>query len=252
MLKDGQPGFGLRLPRSAQSSEQVSVEFTSLGSAVMRFSLDDGVNASYRIDVNPDGSLSQRATISNESSRQVDVPYELNLCLSVHRASYGQLTEGGPIPLPPSENHLQLHGNAGYFTVSNRFLGARMHGCLDLNGSQVALDGLQESAEHGRPLAAALERTISLAPNAKLELAARFELSPDTGSANDQRQSVAQKAAPREAEERDWHQSEKLETYIVRRNLDYILGNCTVPVSDDAVAVITDHVALPLGWNRDN
>ncbi|RYP68168.1 hypothetical protein DL771_006818 [Monosporascus sp. 5C6A] len=32
--------------------------------------------------------------------------YALNLCLSLNRASYGQLTEGGPIPLPPSRNIL--------------------------------------------------------------------------------------------------------------------------------------------------
>lgn len=43
-----------------------------------------------------------------------------------------------------------------------------------------------------------------------------------------------------------------IKTYIIRRNVDYILGNCCVPVSENEVAVLADHVALPLGWNRDN
>jgi uncharacterized protein len=51
-----------------------------------------------------------------------------------------------------------------------------------------------------------------------------------------------------------WHSAENQAQFIVRRNLEYILGNCTVPLpsQSDVACLITDHVALPLGWNRDN
>ncbi len=248
MLQDAKPGFGLRLPKAAGSPSNVSIEFTSLGSAVMRYSLSSGVNVTYRLDVNSDGSLSQKATISNESGRAADVPYELDLSLSVHRASYGQLTEGGPIPIPECENHLQILGNGGYFTITNRFLGACMQGCLDLNGQPVTLNGLQESTQSGAPLSSSMAGSVFLAAGATVELAARFELKPEAKDA----ESVARTAVAKESQGQDWNHPEKLETYIVRRNLDYILGNCSIPVSSGAVAVITDHVALPLGWNRDN
>ncbi|KAH8772372.1 Six-hairpin glycosidase-like protein [Hyaloscypha finlandica] len=39
---------------------------------------------------------------------------------------------------------------------------------------------------------------------------------------------------------------------IIKGNLSYILRNCAIPVGSSATCLITDHVALPLGWNRDN
>lgn len=49
-----------------------------------------------------------------------------------------------------------------------------------------------------------------------------------------------------------WMNETLMSTYIIRRNLEYIMANCSIPTSETSVAVITDHVALPLGWNRDN
>jgi hypothetical protein len=45
--------------------------------------------------------------------------------------------------------------------------------------------------------------------------------------------------------------------FMVARNVDYLLNCCSVDVKDEngndgGVCIITDHVCLPLGWNRDN
>lgn len=50
-------------------------------------------------------------------------------------------------------------------------------------------------------------------------------------------------------------ESEKVEGAILWANVNYIIGCCSVPVSQpegESYCIIADHVALPLGWPRDN
>jgi hypothetical protein len=49
-----------------------------------------------------------------------------------------------------------------------------------------------------------------------------------------------------------WKLQDPVALQIIHGNLEYVLGNCTIPISETSICVITDHVALPLGWNRDN
>lgn len=49
--------------------------------------------------------------------------------------------------------------------------------------------------------------------------------------------------------------SEKVEGAILWANINYIIGCCSMPVSQpegESYCIIADHVALPLGWPRDN
>lgn len=49
--------------------------------------------------------------------------------------------------------------------------------------------------------------------------------------------------------------SEKIESAILWANVNYIIGCCSVPVwhpEGNSFCIIADHVALPLGWPRDN
>lgn len=253
MLQDGRPGFGLRVQGDQGPPSAVTVEFGSLGLAIMRYRIEGAADVVYTLEVRDDGSLAQTTSISSIKDTEVDVNYELNLGLSVHRASYGQLTEGGPIPLPASENHLQLHAGGTYFTVSNKYLGAHLQGRLVLDGSPARLEGLDETTQKDGPLNSSISRTINLAPGSTTTVTAEFRLLPylyrdppsPQHNISSYRSTMAAKAP-------QWHNPEKLETFIVRRNLDYILGNCSLTISQGCVALITDHVALPLGWNRDN
>jgi hypothetical protein len=49
-----------------------------------------------------------------------------------------------------------------------------------------------------------------------------------------------------------WNLQDPVALNIILGNLQYVLGNCTLTISESSTCVITDHVALPLGWNRDN
>ncbi len=40
--------------------------------------------------------------------------------------------------------------------------------------------------------------------------------------------------------------------FVILRNIDYLVGCCTLPIGPGSVCIITDHQCLPLGWNRDN
>lgn len=253
MLQEGKPGFGLVVQGDQGPPSAVTIEFGSLGVAIMRYRIEGAADVVYTLEVREDGSVAQTALISSIRDTEASINYGLNLGLSVHRASYGQLTEGGPIPLPASENHLQVHAEGTYLTVSNKYLGAHLQGQLSLDGSPVRLDGLDEVTQKDGPLSSSISRTITLAPGSATTVTAEFRLLPFAYRESPLLQrGISSHRLTMAAKAPQWHNPEKLETFIVRRNLDYILGNCSLTISEACVALITDHVALPLGWNRDN
>ncbi|UKZ57633.1 hypothetical protein TrVGV298_011493 [Trichoderma virens] len=127
--------------------------------------------------------------------------------------------------------------------------------CIGNIGSRTAVD-LTEMNEarldfDTRGGAAVRYVSISIAPNSAVTIGLTLHLSPGL---NENHNFSALPCVNSNALGNGlaWKKPETVETYIVRRNVDYILGNCAIPVSESAVALITDHVALPLGWNRDN
>ncbi|KAB5539404.1 Six-hairpin glycosidase-like protein [Coniochaeta sp. 2T2.1] len=252
MLEQGEPGFGLRVQGSHGPPDAVTIEFGSLGVTIMRYRIDEVADVVYTLIVRDDGSLAQAASVSSIQDTDVTLNYELDLGLSVHRASYGQLTEGGPIPLPPSENHLRLQQESSYLTISNKHLGAHLQGRLSVDGRPIKLEGLGKTKKKDGPLDCSISRTITLAPGETTTITTEFRLLPFLYG---DQPLLAQHGTPEGCMATKtplWHHPNKLKTFIVRRNLDYILGNCSLGISQDTVAIITDHVALPLGWNRDN
>lgn len=262
----GTPGFGLRFDEgeddgrdpAAAAVERVAIELQTASLVTISYSLpgrDGGEGASVvlSVTVSADGELVQHALVSSPAAATTParVRYTLGLDISVNRASYGQLTEGGPIPLPTSENQLAVHEGGGYFSVVNPHLDAHLEGCLEVDGRTAPLGDLQEQVTHGVPVRAHTSDWLELPPGASVSVIARFRLLPhivvqgwqqplplDTRLTADFRQV--------------WLNGASLGSFVIRRNLEYILGCLAVPVSDEHIALMTDHVALPLGWNRDN
>jgi hypothetical protein len=251
MLQDGQPGFGLRVHGDKCPPSDVTVDFGGLGVAMMRYQIDGAADVIYTLEVRDDGSLTQSASISSTTDTTLSLKYDLNLGISVHRASYGQLTEGGPIPLPASENHLQLH-DATHLTITNKHLDAHLQGWLAVNGRLVKVEELEETTRIGAPLDSSFSRTLTLAPKSTTTVTAEFKLVPFMSNGLSPQPQPSSGILGTAAKAPQWCHPERVETFIIRRNLDYILGNCALTVSEGCVAIITDHVALPLGWNRDN
>ncbi|MBN2303642.1 MAG: glycoside hydrolase family 125 protein, partial [Anaerolineae bacterium] len=154
----------------------------------------------------------------------------------LQRCAYSQLTEGGPVTMPPVTTRIVDTGYTEYIGLENRVLGSAVYltaqagikrddGGVDLggsyNGSSLVLvfacgDNAAEAAHHLDQLKRAAPD--QLARDAVHVWPARWQNVP---------------ADP-----------------ILRRGLAYGL-NCCVPLEDDTTCIITDHMLLPLAWNRD-
>ncbi|KAL8302492.1 hypothetical protein RB597_002719 [Gaeumannomyces tritici] len=284
----GRPGYGIVVKGKPK---EVSIIIPRPNVANIRFRLDDSIEVHATLVVH-DGEAVQSVTIRNSGATAGrTVEGELSLCTSVNRASYGQLTEGGPLPIPRSENALDLAEDGGRFAVSNRHLEARLEGCFYIGDKVASLCGLLDDARErhhhggdkianggwggpgrravtvlGAPISASTPWKVGVPAGSSVELTARFRLRPIAADgapagapviplfAHHQRirQTVVGAAAKLLSVMADWKDPQSVETYMVRRTLDYIIGNCLVPLSEDCCAIVTDHVALPLGWNRDN
>jgi len=191
----------------------------------------------------------QSTVLKSTATQTIQVRYKLALDISVNRASYGQLTEGGPIPIPPPRNEFQLFDGSRSWAVINPNLDATIQGSLFCDGLPVRLEPLKvENIPLDLPVRAAFYGTVKILPGMAHILTSTYRLQPGTNFSElpspltDIRLSLAERWAVK-------NENMKL---IVKGNFSYILGNCTIPVSKSATCLITDHVALPLGWNRDN
>jgi hypothetical protein len=248
-IQADRPGFGLGFE---PHQDIVSVQHMAANVVVYRSHLADKLDLCHTVVVTEDGEMVQLAEITNAASVPVSLPYVLSLKLSLNRASYGQLTEGGPVPLPRSQNVLRKE-TQHVVSVENPHLGARLLSSLAINGKAVDLSGVQEDEAFDAPLTASVAGHVTIQPGDHAAFRASFRLVPELKYDIKLLQSSHVTAG------RDHHQAttgwlldHAPTTYILRRNVDYILANCTIPVTRTAVAIITDHVALPLGWNRDN
>jgi hypothetical protein len=206
-----------------------------------------------KTQVQDDGEVIQTCLINNQGSRSQIIHYQVNLGVSVNRASYGQLTEGGPIPLPRSKNELKIGGDEGCIIIANSYLGARLHASFWDNHQRIDFSNqLSEKSFEDSPVAANLGQHFELRSGQSRELQARFRLSPWANT------TTALIGLPRACISHPTlcKPRENQAHFIIRRNLEYVLGNCTIGVPSSAgaetVCLVTDHVALPLGWNRDN
>ncbi len=244
-VRSGAHGFGLIFDGDISN---LSAGFLDNQFIQITYSIGD-IQFSTGISISEEGCVTQYTVINAESSRPAVLDYALSLQMSVNRASYGQLTEGGPIPIPESKNDLRLSHSGYRWTISNENLHAMVEGSLFENGQAVYLgDESLEEVVVGQPITKFVRRKLHILPGQPCTLSATFTLKPGT---------TASLLPPRLFFPTDgvkgcWKLESSEMSLIIRRNLEYVLGNCTFPIEDDAVCFITDHVALPLGWNRDN
>jgi hypothetical protein len=250
-IREDRPGFGLDFQISRQD---VSIKIVETNVALYNIKLGN-IRLSIAVEVAEDGRFVQYAKATNIGTECEFLPFTWRLNVSLNRASYGQLTEGGPICLPPSRNDLQKIGTTS-LRVCNPNLDAQLVAQLDTDGPSLDLHHVPEEHTSGTTLDAAMKGILHIPTGATATLRASFRLLPNTkqlGQQNDAfRSALCRPDIFQPSGTPRWQRDNILTTYVLSRNVEYILANCVVPVAESTAAIVTDHVALPLGWNRDN
>lgn len=248
-LHDGRPGFGLGVD---VQDYPVSINVVATNTVIYSFQLPSIVELVIGVHVHGNGTIEQFATATNNGESAVMLPYGHNLSVSLNRASYAQLTEGGIIPLPRSHNILKRM-DPSTVQVSNPELGAQLLANLSIDDKPIEFGTLLDQETRDAPLHACVNTLACVQSRSARTICATFHFLPHLrqGHTLPQRQSTTLSKLLSSIS-CQWRLDKLLTTYIIKRNFEYVLGNCIVPVSDSAVAIIPDHVALPLGWNRDN
>lgn len=241
------PGFGLQVQGEPTERTVITKHSQEME---LSYTTQEGVQVHRTISVEADGSVKQATVLSTLRSTAVSVPIQLNLGVSLNRASYGQLTEGGPIPLPESLNLFQVAKDGSSFTLHNPNLKTRAGGTfstdsVDFEGL-IFDDGCQTF--RGEPVQCQATARVKLKPGVPVKLTLSLRLQPEYSCAL----TIEKRLNSGTIQRPMWNVQDPAALNIIHGNLQYVLGNCTIPISNTSICVITDHVALPLGWNRDN
>lgn len=246
-VKESKPGFGLQV-----HAEPVGATVTTKHPQEMRLYYDtrEGVHVRRTISVAADGSVKQTTVLLAMGRTAVSVPIGLNLGMSLNRASYGQLTEGGPIPIPESLNLFQVAKDGSSFTLRNPNLKTTADGSFSTDSVDFTSMNFDDSCQafRGEPVQCQGTTRIKVTPGIPVTMTLTFDLrTGDSSFVMPKKQtSVDPVHMP------TWKLQDPVALNIIHGNLEYVLGNCTIPISKASTCIITDHVALPLGWNRDN
>lgn len=166
----------------------------------------------------------------------VDRPFRWRGRLSLQRCAYTQLTEGGPLPMPPLETHARFAD--GILSIANPALGCA-----------VAIRGFLPDDPWER-------RTTGPVTLDLPGVAGTTTLVYHFGATADEARALVAAALPdpaadlarvRGAWEGRW--AGIPERLAIRRGLSYGLL-LSVPVGE-STCILTDHMLLPLSWNRD-
>ncbi|KAL1962240.1 hypothetical protein VTN77DRAFT_9896 [Rasamsonia byssochlamydoides] len=248
-MQDGKPGFGVHV--HGEPVDHASVTSRDRRQIQLDYELDGGIHVRRTISVDETtGEVRQTTALSTASSQAVSVPVTLNLGMSLNRASYGQLTEGGPIPIPKSENEFKTARDGSRFSLRNSNLDAAVEGrfwCSCPEGILLDFD-VTENTFYDEPVKAESTGLVTIEPGSVLTFTVSFL--PQIG--NSLCQPFRRDTGDNSCQPCKWRIPDDAASKIILGNLEYILGNCMIPISDQSTCVITDHVALPLGWNRDN
>jgi hypothetical protein len=244
-VRSGKQGFGIRVNGAPCN---LSISFVNNQSALITYTTED-LQVSTTLSITQDGEAIQTTQVKCRSKTAKDLNYTLAMNVSVNRASYGQLTEGGPLPIPPSKNALKLLEHGRSWAVVNSNLDALVEGTLTCDGNAVTLGTeIQEETVLDQPIKANFHGSIRILPSETHTFRSTYRLRPGTHPAKQATLRVSMPTGSRG----QWKLENNEVGLIIKRNLEYILGNCAIPISKNATCFIADHVALPLGWNRDN
>lgn len=221
------------------------------------YTCQNGITVTTLVTVTGTGDVRQIRYITTTSDKPVKFTWKvagidgngLDDC-HVSRASYGQLTEGGMIQMPQLDR--KTSGDATDFSVES-IDQAGPKPFATLRGQVMVHPALHEIPALGETVTTAVTKASPVTITSSFQLTEgslkKSELQMPLSS---DREISRSKSSPRP-------RVIDLADYIVWRNVDYMLNNCCISVKASAetnaiepVCVITDHVALPLGWPRDN
>lgn len=154
----------------------------------------------------------------------------LSGCIWLQRSAYTQLTEGGPIPLSTAETQITRQ-DANTLTLHNAALQWAV--CFNQGAAATNTDGSVTFQEHSRP--AGHELTLAIGVGLDINQAEKaLSAVPET--------------APPARQSPLW--ANVSDDRILRRGLAYSLL-CSTPTYNEGICILTDHMILPLSWNRD-
>jgi hypothetical protein len=244
-VHSGKGGFGLRL-----HGDISDLKFETVANNIIVTYSIEKLQVETTISISEKHGVVQNTLMRSASTKEIDVGYTLALNISVNRASYGQLTEGGPIPIPSPRNEFrQFNGNQAW-AIINKNLDAIIQGTLYCDHQPVRLETMKvpDGIPLGQPTCLEFHETLKIPPGQTRTLISTYRLRSGTDFWEIPPTLPNLKTHGKEG----WKIRNESMSLIIKGNLSYILGNCTIPVTDNVTCLITDHVALPLGWNRDN
>ncbi|HEX3049499.1 MAG TPA: hypothetical protein VHP83_02510, partial [Aggregatilineaceae bacterium] len=156
---------------------------------------------------------------------QSDQPLRFQGRLSLQRCAYTQLTEGGPVEMPPVITHATFAD--GTLTIENPAL-----------QRTVTITGFAPGDSWERRTAGPIDLDLWLPPDATLT----YTFGDHAADPRPFDELLA-------SERQRWSSLAQAPDRLTRRGLLYGLL-LAVPVGD-SICILTDHMLLPLAWNRD-
>ncbi len=220
------PGFGYRFSQ-AGSPDSILIE-----DAIPQVTLDFGENRFAQVV-----TLDQPHGVVQYWQCQGVTP-RWQGTVSLQRCAYTQLTEGGPIPIPPIK--MQVTFQNGVLILENPLLGSAVAVVgfpYDDNNWEESIDDIVTIDIAGQSGASVLAYGFGSTAAEALEHAQMYW----------KQDFHAQLELRRRIWQERWRNVPS--NGLVRRGLVYGLSMCVS--NDEGVCVLTDHMLLPLSWNRD-
>ncbi|KAK7757352.1 hypothetical protein SLS62_000364 [Diatrype stigma] len=217
-MKTSKGGFGLDLKGDV---DFVSIRRIGSHTACFEYTFVNGLEVTYTINVLGNGSVIQTAELTNKSSEIITQKIDLNLCLSLNRASYGQLTEGGPIPLPKSCN-IFITTDYQTFSVTNPYLGALIEADVELDDKPLKLESPKDQKVDNSPLDVRASTSVGIHPGQTVKVKAKIRLTPgiEPQSRGNGWARFKAHVSLQEPETLEWKDEEKLTTWQIRLLLE--------------------------------
>ncbi|CAF0833940.1 unnamed protein product [Didymodactylos carnosus] len=246
LLESENYGYGFRV-QGMENTYDKKIAFVESAWPLFTFRINDNIEIKSLFFVSKQYSVINQIEIRNMNNIETEtIQYDFSGQLNINRASYAQLTEGGPIEIPSPHTVLQFKKNQ--ISIQNFNLSSELLISLFIdNEQQVQFTPDSKPSTNG---------CVSYNQTGKLELnpqqhrivfvcyhlltSEKLTFSPLTGQIPEARGWISNDNNPL--------------LFIIQRNVEYILSCCSIPIgdNDNSYCIVTDNQILPLGWNRDN
>lgn len=198
----------------------------------------------------------QTTRIVNQGNEAAELELDFDGNISVHRAAYTQLTPQGDCTLPAVDLEADEHPS-GRWRLINKTLPAYLDISLAVDGKAMPISGKQDGSLYAatghQSIVLGAEQTVMIELQCWLQSVDK----PHRKTCPERARVLPMTLAGMIDQQRlrDLMGGDKRAqslAFVVLRNIDYLVGCCTLPIGHNSVCIITDHQCLPLGWNRDN